>query len=82
MVLGKCIKLTMLCNLLIKFTQGRTQGGEVDPTSPTTPNPLLAKNQARIPYPKPLKHSNKTKLRLKESKNNFLDIFPYHYNSF
>ena len=30
------------------------------------------------PYPKQLKHSNKTKLRLNESKNSSFDIFPYH----
>ena len=27
--------------------------------------------QTKIPYPKPLKHSNKTELRLNESKNKF-----------
>ena len=50
-------------------------GGVKQPLPPVT-------NQTIIPYPKPLKHSNKTKLRLNESKNNSLDIFPYHYNSF
>ena len=37
------------------------------------PNPLPTK-QTKIPYPKPLKHSNKTKLRLNESENNSLKI--------
>ena len=37
-------------------------------------NPL-ATNQTKIPYPKPLKHLNKTKLRLNESKNNSLKIY-------
>ena len=32
--------------------------------------PPLATNQAKIPYPKPLKHSNKTKIRLHEGTNN------------
>ena len=37
--------------------------------------PTLVTNQTKIPYPKPLKNSNKTILRLNESKNNSLDIF-------
>ena len=36
--------------------------------------PPLATNQTKISYPKPIKHSNKTKLRLNESKNNSLDF--------
>ena len=32
-------------------------------------------DQTKIPYPKPLKHSKKTKLRLNESKNNSLKIY-------
>ena len=40
--------------------------------------PPLPTNQTEIPYPKALKHSNKTKFKLNESKNNSLDIFPYH----
>ena len=42
--------------------------------SPLFTNPL-ATYQIKIPYPKPLKDPNKTKLRLNESKNNSLDIF-------
>ena len=37
-------------------------------------NPSLANNQTKIPFPKPLKHSNKTKLRLNESENNPIKI--------
>ena len=44
--------------------------------------PPLATNQTIIPYPKPLKHSNKTKLSLNESKNNSLDIFSAKDNIF
>ena len=32
--------------------------------------PPLGTYQTKIPYPKPLTHSNKTKSRLNESKNN------------
>ena len=41
------------------------------------PPPPLATNQTKIPYPKPLKvkHSNKSELRLNESKNNSLKIY-------
>ena len=44
--------------------------GGIQPPSPssTPPNPLLATNQTKIPYPKPLKHSNETKLRPKTRK--------------
>ena len=34
-----------------------------------------ATNQTKISYPKPLKHSNKKKIRLNESKNNILIYF-------
>ena len=38
--------------------QGRTQGGVEGVDPPPTP---FAINQTKVPYPKPLKHSNKTK---------------------
>ena len=44
--------------------------------NPPPPYPPLVTNQTKMPYPKSLKNSNKTKLGLKESKNNFQDIFP------
>ena len=34
------------------------------------PSFVSVTNQTKIPYPKPLKHSNRTELRLNESKNN------------
>ena len=64
--------------LMDTYLQGRTQGGGGynPPAQPIPPTPL-ATYQTKIPYPKLLKHSNKTKLRFYESKNNFL-IFTYH----
>ena len=47
-------------------------GGCIPPPQLNTP---LATNQTKIPYPKPLKHSNLTNLRLNEIKNNSLDNF-------
>ena len=51
--------------------------GGGDPTSLAQPIPTLpfATNQTKIPYPKPIKHSNKTKLRLNGSKNNSLKLY-------
>ena len=65
--------------------QGRRQGVVDSPLPPRiyggTPPPLarplptpVATNLTKIPYLKPLKHSNKTKLRLNDSKNNSLKI--------
>ena len=56
---------------IYKAKQGRTQGG-VWGESTTQPTPPIIKLN---PYPKPLKHSNKTKLSLNESKNNSLKIY-------
>ena len=63
--------------------QGEHEGGVVNTledlgAGQPPPSLPLATHQTKIPYSKPSKHSNKTKLRLNESKNNSLDIFPYH----
>ena len=50
-------------------------GGEVEGGSSL--HPPLTTNETKISYPKPLKHSNKTKLRLNEEQF-FKYIFPYH----
>ena len=47
--------------------KGEHKGGGIQPT----PYTHLATNQTIIPYPKPLKHSNKTKLRFLKSPINF-----------
>ena len=45
--------------------KGEHKGVGVQPPPPSsTPPYLLATDQNKIPYPKPLKYSNKTKLRL------------------
>ena len=55
--------------------QGRTQGGVGGVDTP----PLRGFRGGYNPPPLPLiKISNKTKIRLNESKNISLDIFPYH----
>ena len=46
--------------------------GTTSPLAQNPPNPLLATNQTKIPNPKPLEHSNKTKSTLNESANNSL----------
>ena len=43
--------------------KGRGVGG-IQPSLAQPLSPPLATNQTKIPHPKPLKHSNKTKLRL------------------
>ena len=52
-------------------------GGGVQhiPLAQPLPTPPPATNQTKIPYPKPLKHLNKSKLRLNEIKTNSLQIY-------
>ena len=52
------------------ISKGEQKGRGWNPLLPT-----LGNNQTKIPYPRPLKYSNKTKLRLNESKNNSLKIY-------
>ena len=50
----------------------REYGGDSSPPPSSTPPYSLTTNQTKIPYPKPLRHWNKT--RLNESENNSLKI--------
>ena len=68
----------MVTSMLKTFTRTNTRGSLEDLRGTSPPPSLLATNQTKIPYPKTLKQSMNTKLRLNESKNNSLDIFPYH----
>ena len=63
--------------LLLANTKTNTRGSEgggVDSIDLGCSTPHLANNQTKIPYPKLLKHTNKTKLRLNERESNSLKI--------